>query len=176
MVPFGDYIPLEWLRDLIAFFDLPMSEFRPGQVRNELMEVADQRVGLSICYEDIFSTEVRRSLPEATVLINVSNNAWYGDSFAPHQHLQISQNRALEMGRPVIRATTNGISALISFDGKLIQQTHQFEEAVLTVKVQPQTGQTPYVSWGRGPLWLLSLFILLLWAYYRRLNRNSQAS
>jgi len=176
LVPFGDYIPLEWLRGLISFFDLPMSAFRPGPLRDELVEMAGEKMGLSICYEDTFSTEVLRSLPEATVLVNATNNAWYGDSFAPHQHLQISQNRALEMGRPVIRATTNGISALIDFEGQLIQQTPQFEEAVLTGKVQPRTGMTPYVSWGRGPLWGLSLFMLLLWAYYRPLNRISQAS
>jgi len=176
LVPFGDYIPLEWLRGLIKFFDLPMSAFRIGPISSELLQVAGQPVGLSICYEDIFSTEILRSLPEATYLVNATNNAWYGDSFAAHQHLQISQNRALEMGRPLVRATTNGISALVDFEGNIAQQTPQFEEAVLTGKIQPRTGETPYVSWGQSPLLLLSLFMLMMWAYYQQISRVNQAN
>ena len=175
LVPFGDYVPLEWLRGLIQFFDLPMSAFRPGPEVQSLIKVAGQTVGLSICYEDAFSSEVLQSVPEASLLVNATNNAWYGDSFAPHQHLQISQNRALEVGRPLLRATTNGISALIRFDGQLVEQTEQFQEAVLTVNVQPRHGVTPYVVWGKAPIWLLSLFMLLLWAYYRRIDSNKQA-
>ncbi|MDH5358816.1 MAG: apolipoprotein N-acyltransferase, partial [Gammaproteobacteria bacterium] len=127
-----------------------------------------QKIGISICYEDIFSAEVLTTVPEASLLVNATNNAWYGDSFAPHQHLQISQNRALETGRPVLRATTNGISALIDFQGNLTAKTAQFEQAVLTGNVQPRQGSTPYVEWGRWPLLLLSLFMLVVWAYYRR--------
>jgi len=153
-----------------------MSAFRIGPISTELLQVAGQPVGLSICYEDIFSTEVLRSLPEARVLVNATNNAWYGDSFAAHQHLQISQNRALEMGRPLVRATTNGISALVDFKGEIIQQTPQFEEAVLTGMVQPRQGETPYVSWGQLPLLLLSLFMLMVWAYYRQISKNNQAN
>ncbi|PCJ29557.1 MAG: apolipoprotein N-acyltransferase [Gammaproteobacteria bacterium] len=174
LVPFGDYVPFEWLRGLIAFFDLPMSAFRPGPISAELLRVADQPVGISICYEDIFSTEILRSLPEARFLVNATNNAWYGDSFAPHQHLQMSQNRSLETGRESVRATTNGISAFIDHQGNISSQTEQFELAVLTAMVQPRIGSTPYVSWGRWPLCLLSLFMLLLWAYYRQLNVNNR--
>ncbi|MFT7413613.1 MAG: apolipoprotein N-acyltransferase, partial [Methylophagaceae bacterium] len=170
LVPFGDYVPFEWLRGVIKFFDLPMSSFRRGPISNELVHAAGQAIGLSICYEDTFSTEVLRSLPEARLLVNATNNAWYGDSFAPHQHLQISQNRALETGRPTIRATTNGVSALIDFKGHLQQQTAQFKEAVLTGNVQPRQGATPYVKWGQSPLWLLTLFMLMAWAYYRRVD------
>jgi apolipoprotein N-acyltransferase len=170
LVPFGDYVPFEWLRGIIKFFDLPMSSFRPGPISNELVHAAGQAIGLSICYEDTFSTEVLRSVPEASLLVNATNNAWYGDSFAPHQHLQISQNRALETGRPTIRATTNGVSALIDFKGHLQQQTEQFKEAVLTGNVQPRQGATPYVMWGQMPLWLFSLFMLMVWTYYRRVE------
>lgn len=108
------------------------------------------------------------TVPAASLLVNATNNAWYGDSFAPHQHLQISQNRALETGRPVLRATTNGISALIDFDGQLIKQSAQFEEVVLTGQVQARQGATVYVSYGRVPILVISLFMLLVWAYYRR--------
>ena len=167
LVPFGDYVPLVWLRGIIKFFDLPMSEFRPGPTSSELLRVAGQPIGMSICYEDTFSTEVLRSLPEATMLVNATNNAWYGDSFAPHQHLQISQNRALEVGRPLVRVTTNGISAFVDHKGVLISQTAQFQEAVLTENIQPRTGETPYVTWKRLPLLLLALFMLIVWAYYR---------
>ena len=173
-MPFGDYVRLEWLGGIIKFFDLPMSSFRPGPISNELLNVAGQTIGLSICYEDTFSTEVLRALPEATILVNATNNAWYGDSFAPHQHLQISQNRALETGRPLIRATTNGISAFVDYKGKLMSQTTQFQEAVLTKNIQPREGETPYVTWKRLPLFLLALFMLLVWAYYRQ-NPSKQA-
>ncbi|MCJ8268184.1 MAG: apolipoprotein N-acyltransferase, partial [Psychrosphaera sp.] len=169
-VPFGDYVPFGWLRGLIAFFDLPMSDFQSGPERQPLLQVAGQKVGISICYEDVFSTEILHTVPEATLLINATNNAWYGDSFAPHQHLQISQSRALETGRPIIRSTTNGISALIDYQGKLMSTTAQFEEEVLTGQIQPRRGMTPYVRWGQGPLWILSLFMLVVWAYYRRID------
>jgi len=168
LVPFGDYVPLEWLRGLIQFFNLPMSSFISGDDGQTLLHAAGHDIGISICYEDAFSSEVLATVPQASILVNATNNAWYGDSFAPHQHLQISQNRALETGRPVLRTTTNGISALINFDGQLIGQTAQFEEAVLSGEVQPRQGATAYVSYGRMPILLISLFMLVVWAYYRR--------
>lgn len=174
LVPFGDYVPFEWLRGLIAFFDLPMSSFAMGADDQPLLTVAGHKVGLSICYEDTFSTEVLDTLPGASLLVNATNNAWYGDSFAPHQHLQISQSRALETGRPIIRATTNGISALIDHNGQLEATTAQFERAVLTGEVQPRQGATPYVRWQRWPILGLALFMLVVWAYYRQNNSKSQ--
>jgi apolipoprotein N-acyltransferase len=167
LVPFGDYVPFEWLRGVIAFFDLPMSAFVPGPQQQPLLEAAGQKVGVSICYEDVFSSEVLQTVPEATLLVNATNNAWYGDSFAPHQHLQISRSRALETGRPLVRATTNGISAFVNFKGEIQAQTPQFEKAALTQAVQPRQGETPYVTLQRWPIWLLSLLMLCLWAYYR---------
>jgi apolipoprotein N-acyltransferase len=167
LVPFGDYVPFEWLRGLIAFFDLPMSAFVPGPEKQPLLQAAGHKVGVSICYEDVFSAEVLQTLPEASLLVNATNNAWYGDSFAPHQHLQISRSRALETGRPLVRATTNGISAFVNFKGEIEAQTPQFEQAALTQAVQPRQGETPYVSLQRWPIWLLSLLMLCLWAYYR---------
>ena len=176
LVPFGDYVPFEWLRGLIKFFDLPMSSFSPGPVSDKLLHVAGQPIGMSVCYEDTFSTEILRTVPEATLLVNATNNAWYGDSFAPHQHLQISQNRALETGRSIVRATTNGVSALIDYKGHLRLQSAQFQEAVLTDNVQPRQGETPYVAWGQKPLWLLSLFMLIVWKYYRHTVLNRQTN
>ena len=176
LVPFGDYIPIEWLRGLIAFFDLPMSSFSAGGDQQALLEAAGQKIGVSVCYEDTFSTEVLDTLPEASLLVNATNNAWYGDSFAPHQHLQISQNRALETGRPVLRATTNGISALIDHKGQLLATSTQFEQAVVTGMIEPRQGSTPYVRWQQWPLLLLSLVMLLLWGYHRQNNLSKQTS
>ena len=170
LVPFGEYIPLQtWLRGVIEFLDLPMSGFTSGKVQQPLLQLAGYKVGVSICYEDVFSSEIRRTLPDAAMLVNAANNAWYGDSFAPHQHLQISQSRALEMGRPILRATTSGISALIDSTGHLQQISPQFEAAVITGMIQPRQGSTPYVAWGQWPLFALSLFMLLIWAYYRQI-------
>ncbi|MCL4125060.1 UNVERIFIED_CONTAM: hypothetical protein GTU68_000785 [Idotea baltica] len=176
LVPFGDYVPFEWLRGVIAFFDLPMSSFAIGEDDQALLTAAGQKVGISICYEDTFSNEVLETVPEASLLVNATNNAWYGDSFAPHQHLQISQNRALETGRSVIRATTNGISALIDHHGTLQATSAQFKQVTLTGYVQPRQGQTPYVKWRRGPILALALFMLMVWAYYRRNHSKPQTN
>jgi apolipoprotein N-acyltransferase len=172
LVPFGDYIPFEWLRGLIAFFDLPMSSFVPGESNQTLMEIAGYKVGISICYEDVFSSEIRPTLPMANLLVNATNNAWYGDSFAPHQHLQISRSRALEMGRPVLRATTNGISAFIDHHGKLLMNSPQFEQAVITHDIQGRKGATPYVMFGYWLIFVLALFMTGWWAYYRRIAKQ----
>lgn len=172
LVPFGDYVPFETLRGLIKFFDLPMSAFVPGSVNQPQMTLAGQPVGISICYEDAFSSEVLDTVPAATMLINATNNAWYGDSFAPHQHLQISRSRGLETGRPILRVTTNGISAFIDYKGKIQNQSPQFEQAVLTGEIQPRDGSTPYVRWGQWPLLISTLLLLALWAYYRQLHRR----
>lgn len=172
LVPFGDYVPFEWLRGLIAFFDLPMSAFASGPAEQELLQAAGQPIATTVCYEDVFSDEVLPDLPKATMLVNATNNAWYGDSFAPHQHLQISRSRALETGRPLVRVTTNGISAFVDDKGKIQQQTAQFQQAVATQMVQPMMGETPYVRWHRLPVLLLAVFMLLMWAYYRPKNSD----
>ncbi len=156
LVPFGEYVPLaSVLRGMIAFFDLPMSGFSAGSADQPLFTAAGEKIAPTICYEDAFGEDVIRFLPEATLIMNASNNAWYGDSFAPHQHLQISQMRALETGRDVMRVTTNGISALIDHNGRIMARSPQFKTHALTGQVQPRTGATPYVLWGNLPVLLL---------------------
>lgn len=172
LVPFGEYVPFAWLRGLIQFFDLPMSSFSAGAADQKLLQAAGQKIGVTICYEDVFSTEVLKRVPEATLLVNASNNAWYGDSFAPHQHLQISRTRALETGRPVLRATTNGISAFIDYKGHLTRSSAQFRQTEISAWVQPRSGETPYTLWGIWGVALLSVFILLMWGYYHRSMRQ----
>lgn len=170
LVPFGEYVPLaSILRGLITFFDLPMSGFTPGQYNQKLFTAAGQKIAPTICYEDAFGEDLIRFLPEATLLLNASNNAWYGDSFAPHQHLQISQMRALETGRDMMRVTTNGISALISHQGKVIARSPQFKSYVVTDFVQPREGATPYVQWGNYLILLFSTIFLtaVFFRYYK---------
>lgn len=171
LVPFGEFLPLEaFLRGMIRFFDLPMSSFSPGPDKQPLLEVAGHKVAATVCYEDAFGEEMIKFLPEASMLVNGSNNAWYGDSLAPHQHLQISRMRALETGRPMLRATTNGISALIDEKGAIQARSRQFQTDTITGLVQPMQGATPYVRWGNWPV----VILLLLLAAGARLFRDGR--
>ncbi len=173
LVPFGEYLPLaSMLKGIIAFFDLPMSGFVPGETGQPLLTVAGQPVGVSICYDDAYPSVIRETVPEATMLINMSNNAWYGNSLAPHQHLQIARARALEVGRPIIRSTTNGISALIDHRGNVLAQTPQFEQAVLRGKVELRQGSTVYVTYGRWVLWSMIALMLSIWFVARKREQH----
>lgn len=167
LVPFGDYLPFDdWLRGVIKFFDLPMSGYSAGPAAQPLLEAAGYKIGASICYEDVFGEEVIQALPQAALLVNGTNNAWYGDSFAPHQALQMSRMRALETGRYLLRATTNGISAVIDARGGILARSPQFAAYVVTATAQPMAGATPYVRWGNYPV-LAALLLALAWAALR---------
>jgi apolipoprotein N-acyltransferase len=162
LVPFGDYLPLEdFLRGLIRFFDLPMSGFSSGPDGQPLLQAAGQKIASAICYEDIFGEELITALPEATLLVNATNNAWYGNSLAPHQHLEMSRMRALETSRYMLRVTTNGVSAIIDQHGKIRGRSPQFETHVLTGEAVPHSGATPYVRTGNLPVILLVLGIVI---------------
>ena len=167
LVPFGDYVPLaQWLRGLIAALDLPMSGFSPGPEDQPLLAVAGRAAAVAICYEDIFGEELIRSLPRAELLVNATNNAWYGDSFAPHQHLEMSRMRALETGRYMLRVTTNGVSAVIDARGRIVARSPQFRTFVLTGEARPMQGATPYVRLGNLPV-LLVLAAMLGYGWFR---------
>jgi apolipoprotein N-acyltransferase len=162
LVPFGDYLPFDdFLRGLIRFFDLPMSGFSSGPDQQPLLQAAGQKIASAICYEDIFGEELIAALPEATLLVNATNNAWYGNSFAPHQHLEMSRMRALETGRYMLRVTTNGVSAIIDQHGRIRGRSPQFKTHVLSGEAVPRSGATPYVRIGNLPVILLILGILL---------------
>ena len=175
LVPFGDYLPFgDFLRGLIRFFDLPMSGFSSGSDQQPLLEAAGQKIASAICYEDIFGEELIGALPEATLLVNATNNAWYGNSFAPHQHLEMSRMRALETGRYMLRVTTNGVSAIIDPHGKILGRSPQFETYVLTGEAVPHSGATPYVVFGNWPV--VSLLGLLLLPMAVRAGRGFRPS
>jgi apolipoprotein N-acyltransferase len=149
LVPFGEFMPFKSLLGPLAeAFEVPMSDFSPGDAARPLLQVGPYRVGASICYEDAFPAEVVQALPDAAYLINVSNDAWFGDSLAPHQHLAIARMRALENERWLLRATNTGISAIIDEKGRVVGTVPAFHRGVFTAKVQPRAGATPFVYVG----------------------------
>ena len=161
LVPFGEYIPLKsLLGGLLDILKVPMADFSRGEEEQPLITVAGHSVGVSICYEDVFGEEVIRGLPEASFLVNVSNDAWFGDSLAPHQHLQMARMRSMETARPMLRATNNGISAIIDHRGTVKNTSPQFEVAVLDGEIQPRQGATPYVTMGNWPV-VTGLFLVI---------------
>jgi apolipoprotein N-acyltransferase len=159
LVPFGEFVPPGFGR-VMALVDIPLSDFSRGSPQQKVLEVAGQRVAVNVCYEDVFGDEIARRLPEATLLVNVSNVAWFGDSLAPSQHLQIARLRALEDGRMYLTATNTGITAAIDRDGRVISRLPQYAEGILEVAAQGYSGATPYVRFGDGPAVLLSLLVL----------------
>ena len=166
LVPFGEFIPLRPILGWVIneLLHIPMGEQARGGERQQVMHVAGQKVAVNICYEDVFGEEIIRYLPEATLLVNVTNDAWYGHSHAAMQHNQISQMRALETGRMMLRATNTGVTSIIGADGSIQQMLPQHQEGVLTGMVQGYSGSTPYVRWGNAAVLLvLSLMLLSAW-------------
>ena len=171
LVPFGEYLPFEpQLRPLLDFLSIPMSSFSAGAERQPTLDAGDLRFGATICYEDAYASEVAKALPMANVLVNVSNDAWFGNSAAPHQHLQIARVRALEFGRPLLRATNTGISALIDHRGGLQAVSPQFQPYALRGEVQPRTGLTPFARFGPWPA-LAVAAAMAAWAVASRRSR-----
>ena len=157
LVPFGEFIPLRsvfgWLINEVL--QIPMGDQTSGGTNQPPLAVAGQKVAVNICYEDAFGEEIIHALPEATLLVNVTNDAWYGESHAAMQHNQLSQMRALETGRMVLRATNTGVTSVIDSHGRILAMLPQFEEGVLTAQVQGYEGSTPYVWWGNAAMLLL---------------------
>jgi apolipoprotein N-acyltransferase len=164
LVPFGEFIPLRaWLGDLMRIVDMPLPEdFSRGDATQAALEMCKQSIGVSICYEDAFPSEIRRPMPFASLLVNVSNDAWFGDSLAPHQHLQIARMRALENGRWLLRATNTGISAVIDDKGRIVTHSKQGEITVLRADIQPLEGGTPYALSGNFQLFFIMFFCLVI--------------
>jgi len=168
LVPFGEYFPVPAIvRSWMRLLSLPYDDITPGAARQPTLSAAGQKLGLTICSEDAFGSQQLRALRDATLLINVTNNAWYGDSTAPHQHLQIARMRALEAGRYLIRAANDGITAVIGPHGGIVARLPQFQEAVLRAEVRPMTGLTPYARFGNYPV-VIGACLLLALAVWRR--------
>ncbi len=180
LVPFGEYMPLRRLLDFLnQFIAIPMSDLFPGTTLQMPIAVGHLKIGVSICYEDAFPEEVIDMLPDANVLVNVSNDSWFGDSLAPHQHLEIARFRALETGRPLLRVANTGISAIISHTGKVERESRQFIAETLDYMVQPRQGITPYVRWGNSFVLVLLIASTIVFAFFvknERLNSASRAN
>lgn len=163
LVPFGEFIPtgFRWFTNMMQ---IPLGDFTRGPAVQAPFPVKDQLVLPNVCYEDVFGEEIAKNLREAprpaTLLLNVSNLAWYGESTAIPQHLQISRMRSLETGRPMLRATNNGATAIIDGRGNVVQQIPFYQQGVLAASVQGMGGTTPYIRFGN--LLFLGLGALLL--------------
>lgn len=165
LVPFGEYMPLRSILKFLARYVLiPMSDISSGEELQEPLMLAGHPAAISICFEDAFGEEWIKQARDAEYLINISNDSWFGDSLAPHQHLEIARMRSLEMGRPMLRATNTGISAFIDQHGRITHIAPQFEAVNLLGELQPRTGNTPYMLYGN--YLIVSLLLLLLLGIY----------
>ncbi|MCY1344308.1 Apolipoprotein N-acyltransferase [compost metagenome] len=164
LVPFGEYVPLqEVLRGLIAFFDLPMSDFARGDSDQGPLLAKGYRIAPYICYEVVYPEFAASLAARSDILLTVSNDTWFGTSIGPLQHLQMAQMRALEAGRWMIRATNNGVTVLIDPFGQVTEGIPQFQQGVLYGEVLPMQGLTPYLQWRAWPLVILC-GLLFAWA------------
>lgn len=183
LVPFGEFIPLgaRWFVDMMR---IPLGDFTRGALLQKPFAVRGQWVLPNICYEDLFGEEIAAQLragksagmPQASILLNMSNIAWFGDSIALPQHLQISQMRALETGRPMLRATNTGATAVINARGEVVAQLQPFTRNALSATVQGHEGLTPYCLYGNLLVVSLSIIMLLGAWIMTRSKRNNPHS
>lgn len=176
LVLFGEYYPLRWLLDLMShLINIPYSDLQPGPDEQPLMKVKGLFLGVSICFEDAFSRDIMKSIPQANLLVNASNDAWFGDSLAPHQHLQMAQMRSLETGRAMVRSTNTGVSAFIDFKGRIIQLTEQFKTLSITQTMHGRTGVTPFYYFAKVQHWIAGLILIILAVGWFKTRREKSA-
>lgn len=161
LVPFGEYLPFRSVLEIFAaLVEIPGSDLSRGSDQVVPLTIAGEAIGVSICYEDVFGEELRSLVPESTVLVNVSNDAWFGDSAAPHQHEQKARMRARELARPLIRATNTGVSSSIAYNGAIEGRIANDVRGTLDVRVTPRTGLTWYARTGNWPVFAAAIAIL----------------
>ena len=169
LVPFSEFFPVpEFIRNWLKLQGLPYSSFNRGAAQQEPLEAAGQRIAAGVCYEDAYGSTLLPVMPTATMLLNVTNDSWFARSTARYQHLQISRLRAMETGRPMVRAANDGVSAVIGPRGEFIARAPEYEANVMRASVQPRTGLTPYARTGNWPVVCLALFSALFSAYFAR--------
>ena len=169
LVPFGETIPplFGWvMRNLLA---IPIGDQARGPDEQAPFRVGTETIAVNICYEDAFGDELRGGARGATLLVNVTNDAWYGRSIAARQHNQIAAMRAIELGRPMLRATNTGITSAIDHDGRVLAELPWFTRGVLEVKIAGRRGETPYLRFGDAiPLAVAALLLVATIAKSRR--------
>lgn len=171
LVPFGEYVPfgtlLDWMREV---FILPVNLSQGTFIQSPLL-AGERRFNTAICYEIIFTHQVQQNQKAhlADYLLTISNDAWFGSSIGPWQHFQMARMRALELGRPLIRATNTGITAFVDAYGKVESQAPQFKALVLSREVKAYKGETPFTIWGNWALYGLCALILLVRLLRRRI-------
>ncbi len=176
LVPFGEYVPLEGLlRGVIQLFDLPMSHNQIGDWDQPLLLAGDFKLAVSICYEIVFPDLVRHTPQSPDLLVTISNDTWFGESIGPLQHMQMARMRALENGRYVIRATNNGVSALVDHHGKVLKTLPRFEPGVLRGEVIKMVGVTPFSRFGHFPILMVMLLLLVLLQVAEKVWQQRQA-
>ncbi len=178
LVPFGEFVPpgFRWFVDMMQ---IPLGDMRRGPQVQAPFAVKDQLVLPNVCYEDVFGEEIalqlRSAAQPATMLLNVSNLAWFGESIAIPQHLQISQMRAIETGRPMLRATNSGATAVIDGSGKVVSLLPLYTQGTLAAKVQGMAGMTPFIRFGNYTMLVLAALALLAAVFSgRKLGKTRQ--
>ena len=171
LVPFGEFIPtgFHWF---VRLMNMPLGDFTRGSLDQKPMTLAGNRVAFNICYEDLFGDEIIRQAGDANILVNVSNVAWFGDSMALPQHLDISRMRSIETGRPMLRATNTGMTASIDPHGRVLAALAPFTAGSLDVSVQGMTGPTPYIRHGNVPVFALIALSIVAALWLTRARRE----
>lgn len=172
LVPFTEFVPVPgFIRQWLKLMDLPYSDFTRGGAAQTPLQAAGQFISASVCYEDAYGSTQLEALRTATLLVNVTNDAWFGRSTARYQHLQLSRMRAMEAGRPMVRAANDGVSAVIGPHGEILATAPEYEAKVLRAELQPRIGLTPYAHIGNWPVVLLALvFFAVSTSVSRRRN------
>jgi apolipoprotein N-acyltransferase len=162
LVPFGEQFPVpDFIRDWMRLMNLPYIDLGVGAADQPPLVVAGERLGITICYEDVFGAEQLRHLADTTLLVNVSNDGWFGESIAIPQHLQIARVRAAEAGRYLVRAANRGITAVIDPHGRVVETIEPFRPGLLRATVRGYTGATPYARVGNYLVVILALAALV---------------
>lgn len=177
LLPIGEFVPFEdILRPIAPLFNLPMSSFSRGGYQQSNLEANNRKLSMAICYEIAFPQQVRDNTFEDTdFLVTISNDTWFGDSHGPWQHMQISRMRALELQRPLLRATNNGVTAIVDEFGQFIEKAPQFKAATVSAELYPVNGDTWYKQFGLWGAFILALSGLLPAGLTKARNKRSQA-
>ena len=163
LVPIGEFVPFqEILRPLAPLFNLPMSSFTRGDYVQNNLTANGIKLAPLICFEIAFPAQLHANFyPDTDMLLTVSNDAWFGTSQGPHQHMEMARMRALEFGRPLLRSTNTGITAVVDHHGQFVDRIPQFEEGVLKTDVDLVSGRTPFSRYQNYPIYLMSILLFI---------------